>query len=53
MFLRGELRCEMGEPKAAVYELKRCDERGKQIESRYYCKEHMPVPVPQTNQDTP
>ena len=46
MFLQGELRCEYGEPKAAVYEYKRWDERGNRIESRYYCKEHVPVATP-------
>ena len=42
MFLRGELRCEHGEPKAAVYEYERWDERGNKIESRYYCENHLP-----------
>ena len=42
MFLRGELRCEMGEAQPAVYEQKRWDEQGKQIESRYYCEERKP-----------
>lgn len=36
MFLRGELRCEIGEPEAAVYEYKRYGKGGEQIESLYY-----------------
>ena len=42
MFLHGELRCEVGEPEAAVHEYKRYGKGGEKIESLYYCDEHMP-----------